>query len=117
MTIISELLPWSIVVTPSSPKPDACVTVADVITTLHRTLRLAVHPDEFNALPSHEAKYRVNAAYESRYKRMASVDPTGFEEEKRKGVKRVDFFMGRTMFLGLSPCVSMGPNVWMINVS
>jgi len=56
-------------------------------------------------------------AYESRYKRMEDVDPRGCEEEKKKGVKRVDFLMGRTMFMGLSPCVPMGPNVWVINVS
>jgi len=116
MTLVSPFLPWSITIVPLSPKPDACVTVSDVIMTLYRTLRLAVHPDEFNALPSHEAKYKVNIAYQSRYKYLENIDPRGCEEEKRKGVKRVDFFMGRTMFLGLSP-IEEDSNVWMINVS
>jgi hypothetical protein len=110
LTLVSDLLPWSIVVAPS---PASYINVSDVITTLHRSLRLAVHPDEFNALPSHDAKYRVNMAYEGRCKRLEE-DPRACEEEKKKGVKRVDFLMGRTMFMGLSP---VGPGVWTINVS
>jgi hypothetical protein len=114
ITLVSDLLPWSIIIAPASPKLVQYITVCDVITTLHCALRFAVHPDEFNALPSHDAKYRVNTAYESRYKRLEDVDSQACEEEKKKGVKRVDFLMGRTMFMGLSPA---GPNVWTINVS
>lgn len=118
LTLVSDLLPWAVIIAPTSPIPDAYVTVSDVITTLHRVLRLAVHPDEFNALPSHDVKYKVNMAYESRYKRLKDVDPKGFEEEKKKGVKRVDFLMDKTIFMGLSPCVPTSSlNVWMVNVS
>jgi hypothetical protein len=97
-----------------SPVPDAFITVADVLATLHRALRLAVHPNEYNALPSHEDKHKVNAAYEHRYLRIA--DPAAHEEEKRKGVKRVDFLMGRTRFLGLSRTTE-GPGIWALNLA
>jgi hypothetical protein len=114
LAVVCSDLPWQITVVPSSTIHGAFVTVADVLASLHRTLRLAVHPDEYNALPSHEDKHKVNTAYESRCVRIE--DPAAQAEEKRKGVKRVDFLMGRTRFLGLSPTTA-GPAVWALRLS
>jgi hypothetical protein len=114
LAVVCPDIPWLITVSPSSSKPDAFVTVADVLLTIYCGLRLAVHPDEYNALPSHEDKHKVNAAYGNRYVRIA--DHAACEEEKRKGVKRVDFLMGRTRFLGLSR-TPVGPDVWALHVA
>jgi hypothetical protein len=114
LALIFPYLPWPITVTPALQLPESFVTVADVLVALHRALRLAVHPDEYNALPSHEDKHKVNASYKLRYIRI--TDPVAHEEEKRKGVKRVDFLMGRTRFLGLSP-TSVGPGIWAMNLA
>jgi len=115
LTIISPHLPWSIIVQPSqSPKsnswaggPAAFVTVADVLSTLYRALRLSVLPAEYSQLPSHEAKDKVNYAYQVRTQGSA---------EARKGVKRVDFLGVRKTFLGLSS-THRGPDIWMLNVT
>lgn len=113
LTLVSGSLPWTLTIHPSSPKPDAFVTVADVLFTLYRILRLNVTPAEYGTLPSREARRRVNASYEHRHQRIG--DERERDEEKRKGVKRVDFLMGRNRFLGLS-CIKRGPDVWELNV-
>jgi len=99
---VSNYLPWTLIVVPihASPHPHPYVTVADVLKTLYTALRLAVTPAEYDALPSIEAKFRVVAAYENRC-RMSGGGNT-YDEEKRKGVKRIDFLMGRNQFAGLS---------------
>jgi len=55
---------------------------------------------------------RVNEAYENRFGVIA--DSTARAEEEIKGVKRVDFLMGRK-FLGLSS-TTFGQDFWFINV-
>jgi hypothetical protein len=116
ITIISPYLPWSIAITPSASQhklntisgTPAYVTVADVLSTLYRALRLAVRQAEYDKLPSLEAKHSVNEAYQARCR--------GSEQELRKGVKRVDFLGTRKKFMGLSSSRA-GPNVWVLNVS
>jgi len=123
LTIISHHLPWSITVKPSSSTSSSSspshkpihartsapyVTVADVLATLYRALRLPVLPAEYANLPSHKAKHGVCAAYHSRT--HDSVEEAG------KGVKRVDFLESHTSFLGLSS-TTCGPDVWLLNVT
>jgi len=95
----------------SSPHPDPFVTVADVLKTLYTALRLAVTPAEYDALPSREAKFRVVAAYENRCRKSGNA----YDEEKRKGVKRIDFLMGRNMFAGLT-AISGQRDTWLLHV-
>lgn len=77
------------------------VTVGDVVDAVYHILRRNVTAEEFNALPSIKNRQRVTRAYEARYRRLRSSRT--YEEEKRQGMKRVDFLMGSTRFTGLSP--------------
>lgn len=113
LKLISHHLPWTLVVVPihSSPHPDPFVTVADILKTLYTALRLPVTPAEYDALPSIEAKFRVVAAYEDRCRQAGGA----YDEEKRKGVKRIDFLMGRNRFAGLSAIPAQG-DTWLLHV-
>ena len=95
------------------------VSVRDVVHALYRGLRMAVHPLEYEALPSMETITNVNEAYFSRCNSI--VEKKARQEEQAKGVKRVDFLMDRNRFLGLSKKSSTsrkgGSMVWELNVS
>jgi hypothetical protein len=111
MIIRCPHLPWTITILPTNSK---YVTVRDVFDGIYRSLRHAVLEAEFQCLPSAEAKYSVNNAYNRRYKRI--VDPKVREIEKIKGLKRVDFLGERTLFTGLSSTME-GPHVWFLSMS
>jgi hypothetical protein len=115
LTLTCRALPWAIPVASASNKPDSFVSVADVLHALSRALRQPISPTEYAQLLSPTEQRRVNEAFERRYRRLAS-DPPAYQVEKLKGVKRVDFLMGKTRFLGLS-WTSTGPDVWELNVS
>lgn len=89
------------------------VTVSDVLFAMYNGLRENISPAEFYGLPSKTEVRRVTEAYEQRYRRIKSR--SGSYEEKKAGVKRVDFFMGRTRFAGLSPSTK-GHDVWVMNI-
>jgi hypothetical protein len=113
ITVVSPHFPWSITVTPPLPnKAKKYITVSDVLVTLHRTLNLSVTPDEHNSIPS-GAVSRVNAEYERRLKNITSRRER--EAERRKGIKRIDFLIGRYRFLGLSK-MGKDPEVFVLNV-
>ncbi|KAF9070179.1 hypothetical protein BDP27DRAFT_1362883 [Rhodocollybia butyracea] len=103
--------------TPSKSRKDSYVSVHDVLHELYRGLRATVHPSEYEALPSVEAVANVNEAYYSRCNSI--VETKARLEEQAKGVKRVDFLMGRNRFLGLSKKTSRKGDslVWELNVS
>ncbi|KAG7441830.1 uncharacterized protein BT62DRAFT_465681 [Guyanagaster necrorhizus] len=111
LTLTSPHLLWCIRVHPSLN--GAYVTVADVLHAMYSGLRENIAPAEFYGLPSQTEMRRVTDAYEQRYRRIKSR--SGSYEEKKAGVKRIDFFMGRTRFAGLSPS-SKGPDVWAMNI-
>jgi len=102
LTLICDLLPWSITVTPAS---GSFVTVGDVLHVLYRTLRLSVSETELRCLHP-DGQMRVHAAFHTRHKLIA--DERLRKEEKAKGVKRVDFLMEARRFAGLSMVVG-GP--------
>ncbi|KZT69116.1 hypothetical protein DAEQUDRAFT_636057, partial [Daedalea quercina L-15889] len=95
LTIICDMLPWSLSVTPSRTH---VVTVGDVLHTLYRMLRTAVTETELGVLPS-DTQMRVHSAFHARHKLLP--DSRSRAEEKRKGVKRVDFLMDLRRFAGL----------------
>ncbi|KAK7036198.1 hypothetical protein R3P38DRAFT_2910969 [Favolaschia claudopus] len=110
LTIVTPHLPWSISVAASSN--GHYVTVADVLQALYRSLRTNVTAPEFHALKQQKLMRRVSEAYTERYMRLHGH--RGYEEEKKSGVKRVDFLMGNTKFRGLS---AAGPaDVWRLHV-
>ncbi|KAF8959348.1 hypothetical protein BDZ97DRAFT_1400172 [Flammula alnicola] len=114
LTITSPFLKFNIEVTPSSPTHGAYVTVTDVLLTLYRELRLAIHPIEYAELSDGEIKQGVDAAYYVRCGRIR--DPDERAREEKKGIKKIDLLMGNTRFMGLSGTLS-GPDVWELNVA
>ncbi|SJK99125.1 uncharacterized protein ARMOST_02412 [Armillaria ostoyae] len=111
LTLTSPHLFWRISVRPLLN--GTYVTVSDVLYAIYNGLRENISPAEFYGLPSKTEMRRVTEAYEQRYRRIKSR--SGSYEEKKAGVKRVDFFMGRTRFAGLSPSTK-GHDVWVMNI-
>jgi hypothetical protein len=110
MKITCARLPWSITVEPQPGAP--FVTVSDVLLAIYTSLRRNVLPTEFASLPS-ASQYAVNDAFQRRYKRLHAGDR---EIEKSKGLKRVDFLVDKTTFMGLS-ATQKGPEVWQLHTS
>ncbi|CCM05849.1 uncharacterized protein FIBRA_08085 [Fibroporia radiculosa] len=104
LTLICDLLPWSITVMPVDPA-SSVVTVSDVLRALFRSLRLSVSAAELSFLPK-EGQLRVHKAFHVRHKSIS--DDQRRAEERAKGVKRVDFLMEARRFAGLSMVVG-GP--------
>ncbi|GLB33833.1 hypothetical protein LshimejAT787_0107170 [Lyophyllum shimeji] len=113
MTIICRHLRWSINVTASNSKHGTYVTIADVFEAIYRALRLAVTEKEFENIPTLEEKRRVDNAFRRRYK--STDDKEGYELEKRKGLKRIDFLKERHVFASLTS-TPHGPEIWELNV-
>ncbi|KAL1740382.1 hypothetical protein HDZ31DRAFT_67991 [Schizophyllum fasciatum] len=99
LTIISPHLPWRIHVDAANGR---AVTVYDVLAALSHTLRTPISEPEFHQLLRHTDRRRAAAAYTERYRRA------GTAEEKRGGVRRVDFLMSRYHFMGLEPVRGRG---------
>ncbi|KAJ7629250.1 hypothetical protein DFH06DRAFT_722818 [Mycena polygramma] len=88
-------------------------TVSDAVNAIYRSLRTNVTPAEFHSLGSQKLMRRASEAYTQRYMRLRGH--RGYDEEKKQGVKRVDFLMGCTKFRGLSS--TNAPDVWRIHIS
>ena len=103
ITITSSYLPWTIKVAPSS---SPCITIQDILTSIYSALRTNITSTEFQLLPSDHDRKRAIHAYERRYRRLQRRIRGEFlkasQAEKRGGMKRVDFLMGYTKFLGIS---------------
>lgn len=110
LRILCPNLLWPIDVIPS--KRSVYVTVYDVFHALYHELRLSAHPTEYKKLPSLEATRDVDMAYYYRCGRSGDDEP----RQRERGIKRVDFLMGRNRFLGLSGTLQ-GPDIWELNVS
>ncbi|KDR65277.1 hypothetical protein GALMADRAFT_82044 [Galerina marginata CBS 339.88] len=113
INITSPYLPWSIKVHALN-----CpyVTVDDVLYAIYYSLRTNVTASEFHLLLSRNDRRRAAHAYEWRYRRHRNTKT--YEEEKHGGVKRVDFLMGHTYFLGVSDIsCSSQPGTWQFNVA
>jgi hypothetical protein len=84
----------------------------DILIAVYRELRLTVHPAEYDSLG--DAKNKVDDAYFLRCRKIDDYDSR--QAEERKGIKRVDFLMGKNRFLGLSGTRNSS-HIWELNVS
>ncbi len=89
----------------------AYITVSDVLHALYNGLRENVRKEEFYSLPGKDAMKHVTAAYERRYKRVKGSRAA--EDERKAGVKRIDFLLDRVWFAGLTPVTN---NSWLIHL-
>ncbi|PPQ84875.1 hypothetical protein CVT24_013211 [Panaeolus cyanescens] len=91
-------LPWNITILPSS-KAFPFVSVRDFIEGLYRNLRQTVLEPEYESVPYPELRVAIHASFSQRVKRQAT--PTAKSLEQAKGLKRVDFMQGFTIFKGI----------------
>ncbi|THU99550.1 hypothetical protein K435DRAFT_776938 [Dendrothele bispora CBS 962.96] len=114
LIVTCPFLNWELFITPSMDSRRTYVSVSDVFHSLYSGLRKAVHPVEYEGIPSLDVKNLVDQAYFNRCKLIG--DYYAQVEEHKKGVKRVDFLMGRSRFLGLSSRRG-DSRIWELNVS
>ncbi|KAJ7348241.1 hypothetical protein DFH08DRAFT_914285 [Mycena albidolilacea] len=111
LSLVKPHLPWTIPVPASNRR---YVSVGDILSTIYRTLRVNATPAEFNALGTEKLMRRASTAYTRRCERLRGH--SGYSQEKREGVKRVDFLMGYTTFQGIAP-TGGAPDVWQLTIS
>ncbi|KAJ7325861.1 hypothetical protein DFH08DRAFT_968504 [Mycena albidolilacea] len=111
ITLATPHLPWQISVPASNKR---FVTVADVLNTIYHTLRVNATSAEFEALRTDKLMRQVSAEYTKRCKRLRGYH--GHKQEKREGIKRVDFLMGYHQFQGIAPKDGV-PGVWHLTIS
>ena len=99
ITLFTEALPWSITVTARS----TFVTVYDVLQALHSSLRLQVTAAEWASL-SRTSQEVIGASFHKRVDGFS--DRLRREKQLGKGVRRLDFLVGRTRLYGISPLES-----------
>jgi hypothetical protein len=110
LSLQNDFLPWRCEIRASTTH---YVTVEDVLIQLYRFLRTPGTRVEFKAAPSQHVRDAIAETYHNRCLRASSAD--AYAEEQRKGLKRVDFLMGRTTFMGLSS-TKLGPDAWVLNL-
>jgi hypothetical protein len=111
LSITSIHLPWIINVRASN---SSYVTVEDLFHSVYYSLRTNITTHEFDLLPHQMDRKRATRAYEQRYRRFRSN--SAHDEEKRGGMKRIDFLMGRTRFHSISN-TGHRSDEWRLNVS
>lgn len=102
--MVSPLPGMAISVLPSLNQPYVCVM--DVLSTVYRFFRQPLSNAEllqFN--PSW--REAIEKAYRARYKKFSN-HPKVYEEEKGKGLKKIDLLLGRTQWLGIRPAAEDG---------
>ncbi|KAJ7195798.1 hypothetical protein GGX14DRAFT_674411 [Mycena pura] len=110
LTLATPHLPWSVPVAAANGR---YVAVADVLNALYRMLRTNATEGEFNALRTPKLMRMAAAGYKRRCERARLHGRREYEEEKRRGVRRVDFLMGYTTFAGISP-TTQEADLWQI---
>lgn len=95
LTVVIPGTPWAF---PIAASNTSYVSVMDVLSAIHGELRCGVTSDEYYGLPSREERDAVAAAYAARCDR---VDTPEKDEERKKGIKRVDFLTTHYRFRGL----------------
>ena len=111
LSIISSHFPWRIINVRSAN--GSYVTLEDLFDSIYRSLHTNVTSKEFDSLPQDDKK-RATRAYKQRYGRIRNTSAQ--DEEKRGGMKRIDFLMGRTSFDGISN-TSRHSDAWRLNVA
>ena len=92
----TEALPWSITVTAGS----TFVTLYDILQALHSSLRLQVTKTEWASF-SRGSQDAIFTSFLERVDRISGRIKR--EKQLGKGVRRLDFLVGRTKFFGISP--------------
>ena len=95
VTLLTDALPWSVTVTTKS----TFITLFDVLQALHSSLRLQVTKAEWASL-SRASKDVIAASFRKRVDGFS--DRIKREKQLGKGIRRLDFLVGRTRFFGIS---------------
>ncbi|KAJ7233130.1 hypothetical protein B0H12DRAFT_981487, partial [Mycena haematopus] len=109
-TITLDPLPWRISVYPRSSKSGPYITVADVLHAIYRDLQCRVHQEELDSFPLHYTS-AVRLAFHRRCSKLAAIDRAAADSEARKGIRRIDFLQGNSIFAGLLS-TSESPDSW-----
>jgi hypothetical protein len=112
MTNSGRQLSWSVKVYASADA--GFVKLEDVVLSVHTALRLNITPSDYALLCGKDDPARVVQAYEKRYRRLMSA--RAYQEEKMAGMKRVDFLMGRTHWIGLEQDKAKGADEWILRL-
>ena len=110
------------------PEMTRYITVRDVLTEIYYALRAPISHSEYAQLSYERDRERAGRAYKRRYRRVlsSSAGPhhedssddsrreREYEDEKKAGLRRVDFLMEKTRFGGLSR--GRGPGEWVLHV-
>lgn len=94
MALVCELLPWAIHI--NAPGP--FITISDLLLQLYEALRRTATVDEISR-ESPSTQQLVTAAFTRRVERETNPDARVIEFNK--GIKRVDFLLGKHQFLGM----------------
>ncbi|PPQ69404.1 hypothetical protein CVT25_004638 [Psilocybe cyanescens] len=97
MVVVCDRLPWVLTILPGGNQ-QGYVTVWDFIHGLYSSLRQSVSKTEFSTL-SPEGQDAVAMAYKNRCKYF--FEASQYDAEMMKGVKRVDFLVGHSIFSGI----------------
>lgn len=92
--------PWKITISPSR-KSTPYITFRDFFSSLYYNLRKRATQAEYEQVKSARLQRHIVNAYQRRYERLADCDQ--YEEERRGGLRRVDFLGEYVQFAGLSP--------------
>ncbi|KAJ3807366.1 hypothetical protein EV368DRAFT_16738, partial [Lentinula lateritia] len=110
LVLKSDRFPWEVIVTAGcagapSVNSRPFVTNNDVLHALHRTLHAHILHSEWDTLGSDRSRQRrVSRAYQRpslTAGRRVSGGAEGEGREEQEGVRRVDWLMGRTRFMGI----------------
>jgi len=78
------------------------ITILDVLYGVYASLRTILHPSEYHSLVS-TPPFSEDAVTAAFWARLAQIeDPNKKEEQRRRGIRRIDFLGNRTRFLGLA---------------
>ncbi|KAK6995845.1 hypothetical protein R3P38DRAFT_110791 [Favolaschia claudopus] len=117
ITLVHPNLPWSFTILARPGSAYTYVSIADIFAFLYAALRINATANEFVGLPTDELMRRVAMAYRRRYERLWRRDSAAdAQQEQAEGLKRVDFLLGATRFLGIAP-ISGRADVWQLQTT
>ncbi|KIL56383.1 hypothetical protein M378DRAFT_89429, partial [Amanita muscaria Koide BX008] len=99
LTIDCPHLLWNLRISPSHTSKRHAI-VNDVLVAICYNLRKRISQSEYELLPNGRDRNRAAQAYRDRHRRLR--DRRESDAEKSGGMMRIDFFMEKTRFGGLS---------------
>ncbi|KAK7027733.1 hypothetical protein R3P38DRAFT_949443 [Favolaschia claudopus] len=120
ITLVHPHLPWSFTILARPGSTYAYVSIADVFAFLYAALRINATANEFVGLPTDDLMRGVAMAYRRRYERLwrkeSLASAAAAQQEQAEGLKRVDFLLGATRFLGIAPIPGRA-DVWQLQTT